>query len=178
MLYNPGIEPFQATGGSPIRFLSEYFQRYQPMLLVHNTYNREEDIAEANHYFDNLGWCFCPNANRFIENKLPDIELFRRHSCLITLGTDSLASNTSLSMVEEMKTILDHVPGIPLNELLTWATRNGAGFLGFDQLGSFEKGKKPGVIHIGNVDIQRVSLLPGSTSGLLMMHGYDSLHQS
>ena len=69
------------------------------------------------------------------------------------LGTDSLASNHQLSILEEMKTIKMNFPSMPTAELLVWATSNGAEALSFeDKLGSFSKGKKPGVVLIENLD--------------------------
>jgi cytosine/adenosine deaminase-related metal-dependent hydrolase len=65
------------------------------------------------------------------------------------IGTDSYASNWSLSVLDELKTIQQHHPEIPLEEMLGWATLNGARALQMDKhLGSFEKGKKPGVVLI------------------------------
>ena len=64
----------------------------------------------------------------------------------MTIGTDSLASNWSLSILEEMKTIMKYQSGMAFEELLKWATINGAQALGFDdRLGSSEVGKRPGV---------------------------------
>ena len=92
-------------------------------------------------------WCVCINANLYIENALPPIELIRNNQCKIVLGTDSLASNDALSIVAEMKKIKQHFPSIPLSEILQWATLNGAAALQLEQaLGSFEKGKTPGVV--------------------------------
>ena len=75
----------------------------------------------------------------------------------MTIGTDSLASNWSLSVLDELKTISKHFPEIPLQTLLTWATINGANFLGFKQLGSIEKGKKPGLNLLKNVEDLKIS---------------------
>jgi imidazolonepropionase-like amidohydrolase len=48
-----------------------------------------------------------------------------------------------------MKTIKENFDSIPLAEILSWATINGAKALRVeDQMGSFEKGKKPGVLAI------------------------------
>ena len=67
----------------------------------------------------------------------------------LTLGTDSLASNHQLSILSEMQTLQDH-KNVPFEELLKWATLNGAEFLSIDdQYGSFEVGKKPGINLIG-----------------------------
>ena len=91
-------------------------------------------------------WCLCPNANKYISNQLPDVDMFIKSSGSIVLGTDSLASNHQLSILDEIKTIRSAFPGISLETTLQWATMNGARALQLQSLmGSFEKGKKPGV---------------------------------
>ncbi len=106
-------------------------------------------------------WCFCPNANLYIEKRIPDLDLFLKQDDNITIGTDSLASNWSLSIVEELKTISNRFPDIPLSSLIKWSTINGARLLGFDDLlGSFEKGKVPGVNLLEHVDLGNLSLTP------------------
>jgi cytosine/adenosine deaminase-related metal-dependent hydrolase len=110
-----------------------------------------------------LSWCLCINANKYIENALPPVEMLRSNNCDIVIGTDSLASNNSLSVLDELKTFHHHCPLVPLTELLQWATLNGAKALGIEhKFGSFEKGKKPGIILIEKVE--RETLLPNSTS--------------
>jgi cytosine/adenosine deaminase-related metal-dependent hydrolase len=65
------------------------------------------------------------------------------------LGTDSLASNHKLSLWSEIQKLRDSFPEIPLETFLSWATINGARALQMDAaLGSFEKGKKPGLVII------------------------------
>lgn len=71
----------------------------------------------------------------------------------MVLGTDSLASNHQLNIWEEIKTIRQQFPAIPLEILLQWATSNGAIALQMDHsLGSIKKGKKPGLVLIENAD--------------------------
>lgn len=113
-------------------------------LLVHNTYTTALDIDFALQQGETW-WCLCPNANLYIEQKLPDIPLFVRKGLKLVLGTDSLASNDRLSILEEMKTLLNHFPAIGLEQLLQWATRNAAEYFGWEHRGSFSKGKRPGV---------------------------------
>jgi cytosine/adenosine deaminase-related metal-dependent hydrolase len=73
--------------------------------------------------------------------------------CNIVLGTDSLASNHQLSILEEIKTLQQHFASIPLQTMLQWATINGAKALQTDAtLGSFEKGKTPGIVHIDQLN--------------------------
>jgi cytosine/adenosine deaminase-related metal-dependent hydrolase len=110
----------------------------------------EEDILWANDYANTkqlkLVYCFCPNANLYIENTLPQIELFMKHNCHLVLGTDSYSSNWQLSIAKEIEAVKRTRPSIPLITILQWATIYGAKALQWDnELGSFEKGKKPGV---------------------------------
>lgn len=115
------------------------------LILVHNTFTDQEDIAFANSQHSFLYWCLCPNANLYIENNLPDVDIFRKSGAKMVLGTDSLASNHQLSVLAEMKTLQQH-KNIPFEELLLWATLNGAKALNIDQwCGSFQRGKKPGI---------------------------------
>jgi cytosine/adenosine deaminase-related metal-dependent hydrolase len=117
-------------------------------LLVHNTFTNNTDLAFAKKHHQKLFWCLCPNANLYIEDRLPDVELFQREGIKITLGTDSLASNHRLDLLSEMKTLQDHKQ-VSFAESLQWATLNGAEFLGIDsQFGSLTVGKKPGIMLI------------------------------
>ncbi len=119
----------------------------QKKLLVHNTFTSKEDIefVTINSKSETVYWCTCPNANMYIESKLPNYSLFSNSNALVTIGTDSLASNWSLSVLDELKTITKHYPQLPLQTLLLWATKNGADFLGLKSLGTLEKGKAPGI---------------------------------
>lgn len=143
--------PLAVSGKSSIQTWLPYFNNGQTIIMVHNTYTPEEDIIFANEYAEMNGlqlvYCLCPNANLYIEEKLPPIDLFIRHNCNIVLGTDSYGSNRQLSITSEMAAIHKHLPDIPIATLLQWATLNGAKALHWhNDLGSFEKGKKPGVV--------------------------------
>jgi cytosine/adenosine deaminase-related metal-dependent hydrolase len=81
----------------------------------------------------------------------------------ICVGTDSLASNTGLSVFSEIKTLHHHFPDIPLVELFTWACLNGARALGMsDRYGSLEVGKNPGVLLITQAGLKNGALMPES----------------
>ena len=105
------------------------------ILLVHNTFAKKKNISD-NYY------CTCPKANLYIENALPDYSIFDVDK--LCVGTDSLASNNSLSILEELR-IIEENSNFDLNTLLKIACKNGAEALGFEKLGTFEKGKIPGV---------------------------------
>jgi cytosine/adenosine deaminase-related metal-dependent hydrolase len=143
---------FNAPGTRSLAYYLQKISAAAQIMLVHNLYTNETDLNEAMKFHENLFFCFCPNANRYIENRLPDIPLFRKYNAMLVLGTDSLASNHQLSILEEMKTIKNAFPFIPTEEMLVWATSNGAKVLSFDDnLGDFDKGKKPGIVLIENL---------------------------
>jgi len=117
----------------------------QKTLLVHNTISSKADIAFAKENNNNLYWCLCPQANLYIENALPNVDLLIEENVKITLGTDSLASNHQLNILSEMIT-LQQYKQVNFEKLLSWATINGAEFLALDQqIGTIAVGKKPGL---------------------------------
>jgi cytosine/adenosine deaminase-related metal-dependent hydrolase len=146
--------PFPVTGKSSIRSYLPYFNNGQTIFLVHNTFMPEEDIVWANDYATSNGlqlvYCLCPNANLYIENKVPAVALFQQHNCDLVLGTDSYSSNWQLSIVKEVQALLKHT-SVTTEQALQMATINGAKALQWDDdFGSFEKGKKPGVVLLEN----------------------------
>ncbi|OMP75058.1 amidohydrolase family protein [[Flexibacter] sp. ATCC 35208] len=147
---------FVPTGGTSLPAWLPYF-KHLPVILVHNTFSTKEDVVFTKQHAPDAYWCLCPQANLYIEKRLPDISLLRSEGCAITLGTDSLASNHQLSIWEEIQAIRGHYPEIPLEEILQWATLNGAKALGISaRYGSFEKGKQPGVIVITDKGSRRI----------------------
>ena len=146
---------FQPSGKSSLQTYLPWLDKAATLLLVHNVAIREQDILFAQKLTGtaiDLFFCICINANKWISSTVPPLDLLRQHQCHITLGTDSYASNYQLSIPEEIKTIQQAFPHIPLSEILPWATLNGARALQLDdKLGSFEKGKQPGVVLISDV---------------------------
>jgi cytosine/adenosine deaminase-related metal-dependent hydrolase len=147
--------PFPVTGMSSIRSVLPHFNNGQTVFLIHNTFMPEEDVMFAKDYAEKAGlkliWCLCVNANLYIENKLPPIEMLMNNYCPLVLGTDSYSRNWQLCITKEMEAIQKNFPAIPIETILQWATINGAKALGWDdELGSFEKGKRPGVVLINN----------------------------
>ena len=136
------LSTFEATGKSSLQSYLRKISKNTPLLLVHNTFTTAQDIRKAQNEHDYLYWCFCPKANLYIENQLPNVPTFVKENVKCTIGTDSLASNDSLSIWEEIQTIKRHYSEIPLEKLIQWATQNGAEFLGIEkEYGSFEVGK-------------------------------------
>ncbi len=148
---NVDTSSFQPTGKSSLQSYLPRLLPNQSTILVHNVHTHEEDIlfSKMNSSKNEIFWCLCPNANWYISRRMPPINSLMEHECRIVLGTDSLASNYQLNIMAEINRIQEHFPKISLETMLSWATSNGAKALQLDQLlGSFEKGKKPGIVQI------------------------------
>lgn len=154
---------FRQTGVNALYSTLPHLTQASKILLVHNTFTSKEDIIWTAKLLKNsdckteIYWCTCPNANLYIENKLPDYANFIDTNSKVTIGTDSLASNWSLSVLDELKTIAKHYPSVSLHTLLTWATKNGADFLDLQKLGTIEQGKKPGLNLLKNIEGLKIS---------------------
>ena len=77
-----GINPdvMRLTGVNSLRSTFPFIKSANKILLVHNTYTSKEDIQFVKEEISNLGsqvyYCTCPNANLYIENKLPNYHCF------------------------------------------------------------------------------------------------------
>ncbi len=163
---NIDISHWKPTGKSSLLSVLKYLPKENQLILVHNTFTKEQDLQEFKKLrsMENTWFALCPNSNLFIEDQLPPISLFRSENLNICLGTDSLASNNEISVLSEMLTIQNHFPEIRLEELLKWACINGAKALRIEsEFGSFEKGKNPGINLITGVDLQTLRLTEKSS---------------
>lgn len=137
--------------GSPTARLCASVAAEQRLLLVHACRATEQDVEQLeSHFVGGVAWVLCPRSNSYISGLKPPVEMLRRCGAQICIGTDSLASNASLSIIEELKSF----ENVPLVELVAWATINGARALGLQQeIGSVEVGKCPGLILIEGVEM-------------------------
>ena len=148
--------------GHPAKRIAESVPANRATLLVHGCKSTAEDITLLDkHFATQPTWVMCPESNRYISGITPPVALYRELGAQIAIGTDSLASARHLSMVENMRLLGD----VPLAELLTYATLNGAKALGIaERKGSIEVGKQPGLAVISGVDFQAMRLTPESQS--------------
>jgi len=159
---NQDLEFFRPQARNSIQSLMPLFAAQQKILLVHNINTGLKDVYFAHRFNRQIHWCFCPNANLYIGNKLPRIGMFTNHDFNLTVGTDSLASNSKLCILSELKVIRENFPALSFAEILSWGTLNGARFLEIDQdYGSIESGKRPGLNLLDNMD--GLELTPDTT---------------
>ena len=140
--------------GSPAERVINSVPNEKRLLLVHGCMATAKDIERLAALSPT--WVLCPESNRYISDIKPPIQLFREMGANIAIGTDSLASARRLSMVENMRLLGDN---IPIAELLSYATLNGARAMGIDATkGSIEVGKCPGLVVLSGLDMHNLQL--------------------
>ncbi len=109
--------------------------------------------------------CLCPRSNERLAVGTAPVHLFKKLGIPLCIGTDSLASNDSLSLWDEMRFALDCYKGeLTPEELLLLATTGGAAGIGLsEQVGLLEAGKR--------ADFQVVELAGVCTAERLLERG-------
>ena len=153
-----GMSVPPVTGTSSLLYFIDRLKHAHPapfdehILLVHEVCLDQEGIDAVKAVMNHPYFALCPLSNLFIHNALPPVDLMRRNGLKLTIGTDSLSSNDDLDMVAELFCLQENFPEVPLGELLTWACRNGAEFLGKENMyGTITPGKRPGLVRIDNL---------------------------
>jgi len=160
---------WETTGKNSVVSIIDGLPKNNNILFVHNTYSTKKDVELVNDSCKYAYWCLCPLSNLFIENKLPDLEIFYTLNDRVTIGTDSLASNTTLSILEEMKAIVKNLKKIEFEKIIKWVTLNGAKALKIDNtFGSIEVGKSPGLNLISNFDFEKMQITENSQIKVLI----------
>ena len=103
----------------------------------------------------------CPRSNQRLDVGRPPIGLLKKLGIPLALGTDSLASNDSLSLWEEMRFVLaNFAHDVSPPELFAMVTTGAAGALGISaSCGSLEAGKRADFQVVGNVGHAAATLL-------------------
>ncbi|HXE97514.1 MAG TPA: amidohydrolase family protein, partial [Dongiaceae bacterium] len=103
----------------------------------------------------------CPRSNKLLDVGMAPVHLFRKLDIPLALGTDSLASNNSLSLWDELRFALKTFPNdLSEQDVFHMVTAGGAAALGIlATCGSLEAGKRADFQVVGNCD--------GSEQGLL-----------
>ncbi len=176
MLFEQGGGPFLAFYESmglplpstaeenPAAYLMKGMARTQPVLMVHMTEVKEAELEDLLREFPLAYLCICPRSNQYLHKRLPNIPMLMQHTDRICIGTDSLASNHDLRMLEELKCIQTHFPRIDLLTQLNWLCTKGADALQVShKFGKFVEGEKCGVNLIEHIEKNTLKLTPNST---------------
>jgi cytosine/adenosine deaminase-related metal-dependent hydrolase len=143
-----GLAPDFLDYGSPAERLVAQVPPDRPVMLVHNCVATQRDIdIVMGHFTAPVTWGVCPGSTRYISGLVPPVDLLRRNGLRIAVGTDSLASNDTLSMIRELRLLGGAGAGVPLAELLGWTSAD-----------IIAPGHTPGIVLLTGVDMSTLSL--------------------
>ncbi|HRR84913.1 MAG TPA: amidohydrolase family protein [Phycisphaerae bacterium] len=132
---------YQPPGCSPVEFMEHVaFLSHRP-LLVHCNYVSDSDLdliaaSEAS-------VAYCPRSHAFFNHEPHRWREMLARGINVCVGTDSLASNHTLSVLDELRFLYRIDPSIPGEQLIHMGTLAGAKALGLaDAIGSLETGKR------------------------------------
>jgi len=120
---------WQPPGLTPIHYLKGTGILDNHPLLIHCNYITDEEISLIKS--SGASVAFCPRSHRFFGHIQHPIQRLLDAGVNVGLGTDSLASNDTLSILDEMKFLSLHYVISP-KTLLSMATINGAKALGLE----------------------------------------------
>ncbi|CUS77964.1 Cytosine/adenosine deaminase [Candidatus Kryptonium thompsonii] len=133
-------------GVSPVKYLDRINFLDENTLAVHCVNVDDEDIEILSER--NVSVCTCPRSNFFLKVGKAPVRKFLDHGINVCMGTDSMASNRDLNILNELKFAREFYENVSDEELLKIATLNGAKALGFDNIcGSIERGKDSDLIY-------------------------------
>ena len=164
---------------TPVQYMKMLGLLRKDSLLVHCNYLTDADVtllAESG-----ASVVLCPRSHHyFYHTDHPVLRLVER-GINVTIGTDSLASNWSLSLLDEFKFLVRTQPRIHPETLLDMATYNGAKALGLAQVGQLEKGWQADIIAVqipndGRLVIEQI--LDESSENLLTVVGGEICYTS
>jgi cytosine/adenosine deaminase-related metal-dependent hydrolase len=114
---------------TPIAYLDSLGVLGQSSLLAHCNYLDTESIGKILNSRSSV--VFCPRSHNFFGHEEHPVRQLLDSGVNVALGTDSLASNTSLSMIDEMRFLFGNRKDIKAEEIFRAATLNGAAALNF-----------------------------------------------
>lgn len=132
---------FTPPGCSPVEYADAIGLLACGPLLAHVNYVTDSDIAALAR--SGASVAYCPRTHRFFEHEPHRYRDMLKAGVNVCIGTDSLASAPSLSILEELRFMRQIDAITPDAALLEMGTIRGARALGLDrELGSLEVGKR------------------------------------
>ena len=143
-------EPWGLPVESAVRHLHAIGILDNRTILVHVLHADQADMNVIHESGSHI--CLCPRSNATLHQRLPDLERMIKTGVNLCLGTDSLASVGSLSMLDEMAFVSRSFPMTAPESIFQMATLGGAAALGLDiQMGTLVPGK---AARLAYLDIQ------------------------
>ncbi len=174
------VDDVVATHGkSPVEMLAEWGVFDVPALAAHCVHVDAEDIAIFQE--KGVGIAHCPSSNLKLGSGIAPIPELLNSGLAVGIGTDGVASNNNLNILEEMHLASLIHKGyhqdpllLPASKALEMATLHGAKALGFaDTIGSLSKGMAADIILVDGTSPHMTPLHDAVASMVYNVQGSD-----
>ncbi len=126
-------------GRSPIAYLDALGVLNPPAILIHCNYLDADSVARIQNR--SCGVVYCPRSHAYFQHEPHPVRQLLDSGVNVALGTDSMASNSSLSILDEMRFLYRTRKDLKCDEIFRMATLNGAVALDFGNvLGRLRRG--------------------------------------
>ncbi|MCZ6676328.1 MAG: amidohydrolase family protein, partial [Candidatus Poribacteria bacterium] len=132
------MEGWTPPGVTPVGYMKDLGVLENRPLLAHGNYLTEGDIRMLAESGSSV--VFCPRSHAYFYHTDHPIERLITAGVNVAIGTDSLASNWSLSMLDELKFLAQTYDCLSPETLMELVTINGAKGLRLDRVGRLENG--------------------------------------
>ncbi|MCP4707314.1 MAG: amidohydrolase family protein [Planctomycetes bacterium] len=112
---------------SPVDYFLSLDLPPHPFLLAHVNYLTEDELLTLSQTSHSV--VYCPRSHRFFQHPPHPFQKMLAAGINLCLGTDSLASNQTLSILDEIRFLHREYPNLKPSTLLKMATINGAAAL-------------------------------------------------
>jgi cytosine/adenosine deaminase-related metal-dependent hydrolase len=124
---------------TPVQFLDSLGVLSRLCLLIHCNYLDRESVIAIKKAGSSV--VYCPRSHAFFNHDRHPIRQLLDSGINVAIGTDSLASNSSLNMLDEMRFLFKKRKDLAPDEIFQLATANGAAALNFGGvLGRLKRG--------------------------------------
>jgi len=133
------LDNWRHPGLRPVAYLHNMGILNDSWLLVHCNYITEEEMEDIRRSGSSI--VFCPRSHKYLGHKNHPFRKFIECGINVALGTDSLASNDSLSILDEMKFLYEKHKDVRPQDILYMGTAAGAVALRMEnKIGRLEPG--------------------------------------
>jgi cytosine/adenosine deaminase-related metal-dependent hydrolase len=174
----PGAPEHRGT--TPVRWLESRGLLPERALLVHGNHLDPVDLD----LLARSAACVvhCPSSHAFFGHRPFPYPELRKHGIPVCLGTDSLASGDSLSMLDQIRLFRKNFPALPAEEALRMATLTAARALRMEnEIGALLPGRKADFIAVrapGNGNPREAVLRPEAEVALSVIGGLAAYRHS
>lgn len=124
------LDNWTAPGLTPVAFLENIGAMTSPWLLAHCNYVRDEEVRIIRESASSV--VYCPGSHRYFGHKRHPFPKLLKEGINVALGTDSLASNQTLNILDEMRYVAANYKEVSPKDILAMATLRGARAVGLE----------------------------------------------